>query len=149
MAKWPNGKRRRPEAYASLAKGPQPGVRKLHFAGEKLAEETEKLLRSERYRMVDAKFSNILMANEGRRLRPASTTPLLTPIYHSLPSPISPICHSPSTISPISHLSPSTLYATLPSCCRPRRSSATSLFYFIFYFIFTPNRATTWCVSTR
>ena len=44
---------------ASLAKGAQPGVRKLHFAGEKLAEE------------IFAKFSNILMANEGRRLRPA------------------------------------------------------------------------------
>ena len=59
FGKWPNGKRRRPEAYASLAKGAQPGVRKLHFAGEKLAEE------------IFAKFSNILMANEGRRLRPA------------------------------------------------------------------------------
>ena len=35
------------------------GVRKLHFAGEKLAEETEKLLRAERYRMVDPFESKI------------------------------------------------------------------------------------------
>ena len=121
-----------------MAKGPQPGVRKLHFAGEKLAEETEKLLRSERYRMVDAKFSNILMANEGRRLRPASTTPLLTPIYHSLPSPISPICHSPSTISPISHLPSLTLYPlrdfTVVLSSKTIKCHKPILFYFLFYF---------------
>ena len=52
MAKWQKAKAR-PEAFASLACGLGLGVRKLHFAGEKLAEETEKLLRAERYRMVD------------------------------------------------------------------------------------------------
>ena len=126
FGKWPNGKRRRPEAYASLAKGAQPGVRKLHFAGEKLAEE------------IFAKFSNILMANEGRRLRPASTTPLLTPIYHSLPSPISPICHSPSTISPISHLPSLTLYPlrdfTVVLSSKTIKCHKPILFYFLFYF---------------